>query len=221
MRQFEQKLKETYQQLPSSYLIEAEGNDTFSGFLRSIIGVHASANREYDPKNVYYLINGSKNLENFKNKIGAKYTPPSPPTTPPTRIKQPNIFNENGEIINEDQLAIRLYNAFDAATRNQRNYITLDEIYTGDVLFTSRGRHRIVGEQLNAPMAKIHKNIMNFLRKKQILSQDIVKYVTPDEITELDKGSWKKRLGGAIDKGIMTGARALGKEMTTGGVNYI
>lgn len=134
------------------------------------------------------------------------------------------IFGPTGEILNYNEFATRLYNAFDEAGELNRNYITLNELNRGYLRPTgtagkTHGGKEEIGEFANIPKEKAHASIMQFINNTGL--SDILLYVKPEQIPELDKGGYKKRLMTAFDVAAGKALQGLGKEMTTGQINYI
>jgi hypothetical protein len=214
--------------LLDQYLKEADASPTLTGMVGSVTNPIVNTIRRgqptlsvsYKPQNVYYLFKGSKNIPALRGKLNSLAnqkppqvtvpalppppgTPPPPAGTPPPlpQQKDADIFDNSGKITNKPGFAILLLNALDDAMPS-RNYITIDELINKQVQSTNkegqpRDTTKDVASKLNLPKEKIHAEIMKFINENQL--KDLIKYATPDQAKEMDKGGFLKRVGTGFD----------------------
>jgi hypothetical protein len=202
MSKFDQKIGEIQKEVSLLNEVDTSSIGRFFGSLAQ--GVRQGRpviTPKYDPQNVYYLIGGFKSLPMLKKPL------------PSGNFSKDDMFNPStGKITNIRKLAVQLYNAFDNAITMGQNSITLDQILRGEIYSGQGQKRQFTGNIRKEPNKEpIHNSLMQFINQKGLAN--IVKYMTPEQATEAEKGSLFKQAGKALGQATMTGIKTLGSEI--------
>ena len=202
MTKFDQKIAEISKQV----LVQEVDTSTFTGFLGSLAqGVKGGiplSTASYSPANLYVLMGGKNSLNTLRNKL--KVINIQAPTNP----KAFKPFGVNGEINNEDALKIAIYNAYDAASRINAKTpsFTIDDLVSGKIEGKSEREKKFGGNAPAINKQAAHKTLMEEITKLGI--SNLVKYMTPQQYEQAEKGGLLKQAGNALNTGIMNTAKS-------------
>jgi hypothetical protein len=158
---------------------------------------------KYKPENVYYLRGGYKSLPILRKQLSK---------VPIANIAEPMFDPTTGIIKNPKQLAVTIYNAFDTAITMGHNYISLDQLLSGEIFAGKDRKKSFHTLTRKAPIKQqIHINLMKFLYSKQLKSY--IYYMTLEEAAEADKGNLIKQAGKAVSQGITQVGKNLASEI--------
>jgi hypothetical protein len=141
-------------------------------------------------------------------------TPTKTSTATKSSEKRKPTFTLDGKIANDADFATILLNAFDEASEINRNYVTLNDLIRGYIKPTTAAgtmgtERQTIGEIQNIPKDKAHQSIIDFINRNKL--SDLIKYVTPEQAAEMDKGGVLKRAGTAFNKFAGQAIQDLGK----------
>lgn len=123
-------------------------------------------------------------------------------------------FDENGNITNDNNLLVDVFNALDTAAQRDGTLpsFTLDELYSRK-FYSSKSTRSFAASNLNVDKNILFNNFKQFL-KRVSLDKKII-YMTPEQKTQAEKGGVMSQIGQHLNKNVMN----VGKDLAKGVFN--